>query len=516
MVMIQGESLGQRAGTLPPPPDQISLLDAPDDDDMLLARLRAGDDSAVRALVDRHRPWLVRLCTRLLGYDAHAAEDAAQESLLKLLAAARRDGRPLRVRPWLTVVARNTCVDQQRRRRPELPGDLPERATTHDEGLEDDGALSEAWTRLSGRHREVLYLREVMGFSYKEIGSVMGLTMPATETLVFRARAALKREYERSGGTSFGSGLLGLRLARLGLGRRRDVAVPDGVANAAASDPGFGNLTSRLAQWVSTALPGGEQAIVKALSVAAGVAMAAAATVIPGLSSFADGPAGAASASPVAATSGAGAATGAAQAAALAGAAAPSSAVSLKALLGNGVPSDWTPQRSRTGGGAAVSSTPTQPAPTGSPGQVTPLRDAAQAAKSADRPRLRHPAGDDGDPGPLRSILTDRPGPAGSTDRPHPLRALLADPVPMLIDALPAEPVMDALPVDVPTTEPAPVEPAPVEPAPAGEPSTPQDPTPGDRPTPVRDAAQQGREVLPPGEGNVAGHDADLLRRGDG
>ena len=75
------------------------------DDDTLLARLRDGDDVAFGALVDRHRPWLVRLCTRLLGYDAHAAEDAAQESLLKLHAAARRDGRPLRVRPWLTVVA---------------------------------------------------------------------------------------------------------------------------------------------------------------------------------------------------------------------------------------------------------------------------------------------------------------------------------------------------------------------------------------------------------------------------
>ena len=102
MVMIQDESLGRRAGSA-----LASLATA--DDDELLARLREGDDVAFRALVDRHRPWLVRLCTRLLGHDAHAAEDAAQESLLKLHAAARRDGRPLRVRPWLAVVARNTC-----------------------------------------------------------------------------------------------------------------------------------------------------------------------------------------------------------------------------------------------------------------------------------------------------------------------------------------------------------------------------------------------------------------------
>ena len=204
---------------------------------MLLARLRAGDELAFRALVDRHRPWLVRLCTRLLGHDAHAAEDAAQESLLKLHTAARR-GQPLRVRPWLTVVARNTCVDEQRRRRPDLPGELPERAVAGHDPFDLDAALSDAWSRLAGRHREVLYLREVLGFSYKEIGAVMGLSMAATETLVFRARAALRREYERSGGTSFGSALLGLQLARLGLDRRRDAAVHERRGQRGGDRPG--------------------------------------------------------------------------------------------------------------------------------------------------------------------------------------------------------------------------------------------------------------------------------------
>ena len=191
----------------------LAQLDAPDDD--LVARLRAGDDVAFGALVARHRPWLVRLCTRLLGSDAHAAEDAAQESLLKLHSVARRDARPLRVRPWLAVVARNTCFDEQRRRRADLPGELPDRAGPIEDPFQLDPALAEAWSCLSGRHREVLYLREVMGLSYKEIAGVMDLTLPAVETMVFRARAALRREYERSGGALLGCGLPGLHLARL-------------------------------------------------------------------------------------------------------------------------------------------------------------------------------------------------------------------------------------------------------------------------------------------------------------
>ncbi|MGH9009120.1 MAG: sigma-70 family RNA polymerase sigma factor [Acidimicrobiia bacterium] len=519
--MIQGESLGQRAGTMLPPHDELVLVDAPDTDDtdnMLMARLRAGDEHAFRALVDRHRPWLVRLCTRLLGHDAHAAEDAAQESLLKLHAAAHR-GQPLRVRPWLTVVARNTCVDEQRRRRPDLPGELPERAVAGDDPFELDAALSDAWSRLAGRHREVLYLREVLGFSYKEIGAVMGLSMAATETLVFRARAALKREYERSGGTSFGSALLGFQLARLGLDGRRYAAVTDGVARAAVTDPGFSTLTSRLAHFLSTSLPGcGEQAIAKILSVAAGVVVAAAA-VIPGISPFADGPSATADPAPAAvsaqfASGGSSTSTGATSAG---GAEVSSSAVSLKALLGNAVSGDWAPQRSRT----EATPTPTSAPPTGgidTPSRPTPLRDAATAVRSADRPTLQ--VRDDSESGPLRSILQDRPRKVERPERPHPLRSLLADPIPLLIDPLP----IDELPIDPEAVDPQPAAPVPGESTPPPTEPTPVDPSPSESPQvpdresrpSLRETAGTAKDTVPPGDDNVAGHDPTLLRRRNG
>ena len=514
MVMIQGESLGQRAGTLPPPHDELVLVDAPnadDTDDMLMARLRAGDDLAFRALVDRHRPWLVRHCTRLLGHDAHAAEDAAQESLVKLHAAALR-GQPLRVRPWLTVVARNTCIDEQRRRRPDLPGELPERAVAGHDPFDLDAALSDAWSRLAGRHREVLYLREVLGFSYKEIGAAMGLSMAATETLVFRARAALKREYERSGGTSFGSALLGFQLARLGLDGRRDAAAPDAVARVAVTDPGLGTLTSRLAHFLSTSLPGcGEQAIAKVLSLAAGVVVAAAA-VIPGISPFVDRPSSAADPPPAVSAQFAGQSTASTGVTSVGGPGT-SSSVTLKTLLGNSVAADWAPQRSRP---------EAQPPPTASPLTTGPdtvsrppvLREARDTLRSDARPTLRPT---DSEPGPLRSILPERPRRVERPDRPHALRALLADPVPFLIDPLP----IDESPVDPgsldqePPAEvpggstPTPTEPAPVDPAPGEGPLLPDRES---RPT-LRETV---KDAVTPGDDNVGGHDPALLRRGDG
>ena len=519
MVMIQGESLGQRAGTLPPPHDELVLVDAPNTDDtdnMLMARLRGGDELAFRALVDRHRPWLVRHCTRLLGHDAHAAEDAAQESLLKLHAAVLR-GQPLRVRAWLTVVARNTCVDEQRRRRPDLPGELPERAVAGHDPFDLDAALSDAWSRLASRHREVLYLREVLGFSYKEIGAAMGLSMAATETLVFRARGALKREYERSGGTSFGSALLGFQLGRLGLDGRRDATVTDSVARAAATDPGLSTLTSRLAHFLSTSLPGcGEQAIAKVLSLAAGVVVVAAA-VIPGISPFVDRPSPTAGNAPAAVSAQFATGSGESSGATPVGGAGGSSSVTLKTLLGNNVAADWTPQRSRP---------ETQPAPTATSlptgtdavSRPTPLRDATDTLRPEDRPTLRR---NDSEPGPLRSILPDRPRRVERPDRPHPLRVLLADPVPFLIDPLPIDPPSAEAPVDLgapdqePPAEipgestPVPTEPAPVDPAPGEDPSLPDGES---RPT-LRETV---KDAAAPGDDNVAGHDPALLRRRDG
>src|SRR5581483_6913915 len=354
-------------------------------------------------------------------------EDAAQESLLKLHAAARRSARPLRVRPWLTAVARTTCVDLQRRRRPDLPGELPERAAPDEDADALDAALAAAWSRLSGRHREALYLREVLGFSYKEIGSVMELSMAATETLVFRARAALRREYERCGGSAAGYGVLGLRLARLGLGRRRaDAGVADGVADgvsrAALNDGGFGNVGNfggfggRLAQWAS-ALPGcSEQAAAKALSIAAGVAVAAAA-VLPGLGPLADAPSAAAAAAPLAAT---------------ATAAAPAGGSST-------APAGWEPHRTRPATTLSIAAPPS--AAGAAPRPLAPVREAAAAARPADRPTLPRPAHGDPGSGPLRSVLPTRPASSdGGRPPAHPLRALLADPPAVPVPALPVDP----------------------------------------------------------------------------
>ena len=169
-------------------------------DEELVERVRRGDAHAFRVLVDRHRAWLTARCRRHLGGDAHAAEDVAQECLVALQRTVVGGDKPLRVRPWLSVVARNRCIDETRKLRAVPTSSVPETAVFDAEAGTEDPHLIRAWSALTGRHRTVLELRELGGLSYEEIAVTLAVTAGAVETLLFRARTALRREYARAGG----------------------------------------------------------------------------------------------------------------------------------------------------------------------------------------------------------------------------------------------------------------------------------------------------------------------------
>lgn len=185
------------------------------DDDELCRAVAQGDDHAFAELTSRHREWLVGLCRRNLRGDAHRAEDIAQECFIKLHAVLQRDHRPLKPRAWLSVVARNACIDVHRTTHAEPTDELNDTGVDAVDPFEADSILAEAWEGLAGRHREVLQHRELMGLSYDEIAVAMDTTVSAVETLLYRARAALRRNYRQAGGQLLGCGLFGLSFMRL-------------------------------------------------------------------------------------------------------------------------------------------------------------------------------------------------------------------------------------------------------------------------------------------------------------
>src|SRR5438093_3019301 len=73
-------------------------------DEELMARCRSGDDRAMDLLVSRYFPVLYRFAYRML-HDREAAEDAAQETLLRAYRSAARFHAGKRLSTWLLTIA---------------------------------------------------------------------------------------------------------------------------------------------------------------------------------------------------------------------------------------------------------------------------------------------------------------------------------------------------------------------------------------------------------------------------
>lgn len=166
-------------------------------------RLRAGrpDPGAAGAYLGQlfaaHGRVVLGLC-RLLLRDTPEAEDATQQVFLSAHRSLLRGRYPRDEPAWLAAIARNECRARIRRRMreplavPELPADLPDPLATAIRAVDLD-ALWLALSELPRRQRRAFLLRELGGLSYRELGAALGVTRPAVESLLFRARRQLRR-----------------------------------------------------------------------------------------------------------------------------------------------------------------------------------------------------------------------------------------------------------------------------------------------------------------------------------
>ena len=170
------------------------------EDAALLVRLSGGDAAAFRLLVDRHIGSVLGIARRMLRDDAEA-EDVAQEAMLRLW----RSGEGVMVgaaglKPWLRRVTSNLCIDRIRSgRREVVVEEVPERVQeaeqhTSLEAQEMSRRIDTALKALPERQRLALTLFHFEGLSQAEIGSTMGISEEAVESLLARARRSLKTD----------------------------------------------------------------------------------------------------------------------------------------------------------------------------------------------------------------------------------------------------------------------------------------------------------------------------------
>ena len=153
-------------------------------------------DDEVLLIYDRTAPELYRYASRLTGGDRPQTQDLVQDTNVHLIQRVR-DGRvdPEQIEiGWLVQSCRQRYLEQvrrqrRRRTREQRAGSL--RITTKEE-MSAGGDAMAALAALTPEHRTVLVLRYVDDLPVSDIAPIVGRSIRATESLLVRARAALR------------------------------------------------------------------------------------------------------------------------------------------------------------------------------------------------------------------------------------------------------------------------------------------------------------------------------------
>lgn len=195
----------------------------PDEDAPLLDALRAGDERAFAALVDKYGPSLLRLAQLYVSSRA-VAEEVVQETWLAVLTGIERFEGRSSLKTWLFRILTNKAKTRGQREGRTLPfsslasdGDEDQTAVaverfarggawaTPPRGVPEERLLAgetrarveQAISALPPNQRAVITLRDVEGLSAEEACNVLGLSETNQRVLLHRARAKVRTALER-------------------------------------------------------------------------------------------------------------------------------------------------------------------------------------------------------------------------------------------------------------------------------------------------------------------------------
>jgi RNA polymerase sigma factor (sigma-70 family) len=166
-------------------------------DERLARRATLGDRQALGEIFERYQQELYRFCLGLLG-EPQDAQDALQNTMVKVLRALPGEKREIALRPWLYRVAHNEAIDLRRAKRDtealdrhllDEHSNVPERV----EQRERLGWLFQDLGDLPQRQRAVLVMRELSGLDFADIGATLGTSGAVVRQALYEARRNLEQ-----------------------------------------------------------------------------------------------------------------------------------------------------------------------------------------------------------------------------------------------------------------------------------------------------------------------------------
>lgn len=166
-----------------------------------------GDEQGLAEIIRDYQDGLILYLHTLVG-DLGLAEELAEDTFVRLGTKKPRNKGGSAFRTWLYTIGRHIAVDHWRRRSrrretpleeaAQQPGELAQPEQTYLQN-EQRRQLYGALAALPPDYRQILWLVYFESFSLRAAASVMGKSPHAAETLVYRARSALKKQLEQEG-----------------------------------------------------------------------------------------------------------------------------------------------------------------------------------------------------------------------------------------------------------------------------------------------------------------------------
>ena len=173
-------------------------------DELLLRRACKGDVQAFEELMQSHESRIYAIALRMMG-NREDAQDCAQEAMVRIYRAMGSFKGQSALATWIYRITMNTCLDELRRRKarkvtsldslvdngwsPTDTGDTPEE---HGLRVEKQTALNQAIQSLPDDMRAAIILRDVKGYSYDEIASILDANVGTIKSRISRGREKLR------------------------------------------------------------------------------------------------------------------------------------------------------------------------------------------------------------------------------------------------------------------------------------------------------------------------------------
>jgi RNA polymerase sigma-70 factor (ECF subfamily) len=177
-------------------------------DEELIARFQNGDAYAFDLLVHRYKDPLLNFIYRFLS-DLVESEDIVQETFYRVYKNKHYYKEVAKFSTWIYTIAGNLAKTELRRRKrrkvfsihketaaekelelPDLKSDPEKEVNT----IVTEKIIQKAITSLPQKFRQVIVLRDIQGFSYEEISSIIKVPLGTVKSRVNRARLKLQED----------------------------------------------------------------------------------------------------------------------------------------------------------------------------------------------------------------------------------------------------------------------------------------------------------------------------------